>query len=119
MPRLSTRLVDSPPPASSRPRIAEKAAPSRAARHAHLHLLSARALSGRLDPALKTGGLGASDQNIQAEAPQATALLTAVAGRRDRAAFAAMFAYYSPKLNGYLLARGAPASTAEEIVQDV
>jgi RNA polymerase sigma-70 factor (ECF subfamily) len=30
-----------------------------------------------------------------------------------------MFEFYSPKLNGYLLARGAPASTAEEIVQEV
>ncbi|MEO5767458.1 MAG: sigma-70 family RNA polymerase sigma factor [Polyangia bacterium] len=119
MPRLSTRQVDPALSSPLRSRIDEGASPPRAARHAHLHLLSARPPSWRLDPALKTGGLGASDQKIQAEAPQVTALLTAVAGRHDRAAFAAMFEYYSPKLNGYLLARGAPASTAEEIVQEV
>ena len=46
------------------------------------------------------------------------ALMASVAQRRDRAAFAELFDYYSPRLNAYLLRLGADGATAEEITQE-
>jgi RNA polymerase sigma factor (sigma-70 family) len=53
--------------------------------------------------------------------PQAefAALVRAVADREDRSAFTALFDYFAPRLNAYLLRLGASAATAEEITQEV
>lgn len=47
------------------------------------------------------------------------ALVAAVATRRDRAAFARLFALYAPRVKGQLMARGASAATADELTQEV
>jgi RNA polymerase sigma-70 factor (ECF subfamily) len=47
------------------------------------------------------------------------ALMTAIAERGDRAAFARLFQRYAPKIKAHLLARGAAAGAAEELTQDV
>lgn len=45
-------------------------------------------------------------------------LVEAVAKRRDRAAFTALFDHFAPRLNGFLLRQGCDAALAEEVVQD-
>ena len=52
-------------------------------------------------------------------AQQHAALLAAVAERRDREAFAELFDYYAPRINGYLQRLGAERTSAEEMAQDV
>jgi len=54
------------------------------------------------------------------EAPtrDAAALIRAIAERRDRAAFAALFVQYAPRLKAYMRRLGAGDETAEEIVQE-
>ena len=46
-------------------------------------------------------------------------LVLAVARERSRPAFAALFAYFAPRLKSYLVRLGAEAGQAEELVQDV
>ena len=41
-----------------------------------------------------------------------------VAQRRDRAAFARLFGYFAPRINGYLMRMGTEQALAEEIAQD-
>ena len=45
--------------------------------------------------------------------------LVRIAEHRDAKALTALFDVYSPKLKGWLMARGAPGATAEDVVQDV
>lgn len=45
--------------------------------------------------------------------------LAAIADDRDATALTALFDVYSPKLKGWLMARGAGGATAEDVVQDV
>lgn len=45
--------------------------------------------------------------------------LAAIAENRDATALTALFDVYSPKLKGWLMARGAGGATAEDVVQDV
>lgn len=45
--------------------------------------------------------------------------LVAIAEKRDARALTALFDIYSPKLKGWLMARGAGGATAEDVVQDV
>ncbi len=47
------------------------------------------------------------------------AWLKTIAEDRDAKALSALFDIYSPKLKGWLMARGAPGATAEDVVQDV
>ncbi len=47
------------------------------------------------------------------------ALLGAVAGQRDRTAFAALFAYFAPRIKSYLMRLGCDAGVAEDVVQEV
>jgi len=47
------------------------------------------------------------------------ALMTAVAVRADREAFGRLFGRYAPKVKAHLVARGAPASVADELTQEV
>lgn len=45
-------------------------------------------------------------------------LIAAVAQRRDRACFAALYAYFAPRVKGYLLRLGMPSQLAEELAQE-
>jgi len=45
--------------------------------------------------------------------------MTAVAVRADREAFGRLFGRYAPKVKAHLVARGAPASVADELTQEV
>ena len=45
-------------------------------------------------------------------------LVTAVARERDKAAFAALFDHFAPRLKTYVIRLGATAATADELVQD-
>jgi RNA polymerase sigma-70 factor (ECF subfamily) len=51
--------------------------------------------------------------------PDDAALMTAIASRADRAAFATLFERYAPKVKGHLVARGAPVGIADELAQEV
>ncbi|NIZ12809.1 sigma-70 family RNA polymerase sigma factor [Phaeobacter sp. HF9A] len=53
------------------------------------------------------------------EISQQTRWMIAVRDNRDRAAFAALFDAFAPKLKGFIMRSGASAHQAEEIVQDV
>lgn len=46
-------------------------------------------------------------------------LVEAIAARQDRDAFAELFAFYAPRVKGYVLRLGAGDAVAEEIAQDV
>jgi RNA polymerase sigma-70 factor (ECF subfamily) len=46
------------------------------------------------------------------------ALLIAVAGRRDRSAFAALFDHFAPRVKAYLLRLGASPALAEDLAQE-
>ena len=48
-----------------------------------------------------------------------SALMLAVRDGRDRAAFAALFRHFAPRLKSYLMKSGANATKAEDCVQDV
>ncbi len=48
-----------------------------------------------------------------------TALVAAVAERRDRVAFAVLYDHYSPRLNAWLLRLGMDRASAEELTQEV
>lgn len=46
------------------------------------------------------------------------ALIAAIAASGDRAAFAALFEHFAPRVKGYLLRLGLPAAQAEELAQE-
>jgi RNA polymerase sigma factor (sigma-70 family) len=56
------------------------------------------------------GGVGAADH---------VAWLLRVARQQDRAAFAALFGHFGPRVKSYLLKLGCDAATAEDLVQEV
>lgn len=47
------------------------------------------------------------------------AAMRAIAGARDRAAFATVFAYFAPRVKAYLMRLGSAADVAEDLVQDI
>lgn len=49
---------------------------------------------------------------------QLSALVTAVAARQDRAAFAALFTYFMPRLKGFAMRRGLDSQASEELAQE-
>lgn len=51
-------------------------------------------------------------------ASEHAALVSAVAERRDQAAFTRLFDYFGPRLNAYLIRLGCDRAAAEEITQD-
>lgn len=51
-------------------------------------------------------------------ADEMAALMTAVAERQDRVAFAVLFKHYAPRVKSYLVRGGAAAETADELVQE-
>jgi RNA polymerase sigma factor (sigma-70 family) len=56
---------------------------------------------------------------VNGDRPSPAELLAAVAEHGDRHAFDALFAFYAPRINSYLLRSGADPATAEELVQDI
>src|SRR5882724_6582653 len=52
------------------------------------------------------------------QAPELNALLVRVAGTRDRAAFAALFDHFAPRVKSYLLRLGASPALAEDLAQE-
>jgi RNA polymerase sigma-70 factor (ECF subfamily) len=46
------------------------------------------------------------------------ALIRAIAARQDRAAFAALFGFYAPRIKTFLMRRGASAELAEDLAQE-
>lgn len=50
--------------------------------------------------------------------PELNALLVRVAQTRDRAAFAALFSHFAPRVKAYLLRLGAPPALAEDLAQE-
>ncbi len=53
------------------------------------------------------------------EISQQTKWMLAVRDNRDRAAFAALFDHFAPRLKGFIMRSGASGQQAEEVVQDV
>lgn len=58
------------------------------------------------------------EQRQQAAETHPNDLLRAVAEKRDRAAFIALFNYFAPRLKTYLMKQGASPQNAEELVQE-
>ena len=53
-----------------------------------------------------------------AEVGEMDALLGRVAAHQDKAAFAALFGHFAPRVKAYLFRLGAPAAVAEELAQE-
>lgn len=51
-------------------------------------------------------------------ADEAAALIEAIAARQDRAAFAALFRHFEPRVKAFLMRGGADADSAQEVAQD-
>jgi RNA polymerase sigma-70 factor (ECF subfamily) len=56
---------------------------------------------------------------VSSDCPDAEDLLSAIAQRRDREAFARLFAQFRPRIKAQLLAARASAATADELAQEV
>ena len=59
-----------------------------------------------------------SDDRKGAMAPDPVQWIVAIAERRDRAAFVALFEFYAPRVKSMLMRLGVGAETAEDIAQD-
>lgn len=55
----------------------------------------------------------------QPDFSEQTIWMIAIRDRQDKAAFAALFDYFAPRLKGFIMRNGTSAAQAEEIVQDV
>lgn len=51
-------------------------------------------------------------------ADEASGLIEAIASRQDRAAFAALFRHYAPRVKAFLMRGGADADSAQEVAQE-
>lgn len=60
-----------------------------------------------------------SDGLSAAERERFCDLMSAIARRQDKTAFAELFSYYAPRVKSYVLRLGADNALAEEIAQDV
>jgi RNA polymerase sigma-70 factor, ECF subfamily len=60
----------------------------------------------------------AAPMTRSAEVAEMDVLLGLVAAHQDRAAFAALFAHFAPRIKAYLLRLGAPGAVAEELAQE-
>jgi len=72
---------------------------------------SATLVPGRRQLSARTGPASLS-------APEAVELIVRIAESRDRQAFAALFAYYFPRVKAYLLRTGVSSGPAEELAQE-
>jgi len=68
--------------------------------------------------AARASGFAASKKSVSA-AKRDAAWLDKIANEQDARALSDLFEVYSPKLKGWLMARGVGSGTAEDIVQDV
>ncbi len=57
-------------------------------------------------------------QTVPADPGRLNELLLRVAGAADREAFNALFAFFAPRIKGYLMRIGAPADLAEDLAQE-
>lgn len=63
---------------------------------------------------------GVKGQTVEDASPQQLAdLLVRVRDGQDRAAFAALFRHFAPRVKGFLMKSGTPAAVAEDCAQDV
>jgi len=76
------------------------------------------ALAGFRNLALDGRMLARNEADARPDGAQLVAWMTAVAGSRDRAAFAGLFAYFAPRLKSYVMRLGADNAMAEEVVQE-
>ena len=60
--------------------------------------------------------MGGGDEAV--DRPDPAKWIVAVASRQDRAAFAALFGFYAPRVKAMLMRQGAAADTAEDIAQE-
>jgi RNA polymerase sigma-70 factor (ECF subfamily) len=60
-----------------------------------------------------------TDAMAKSEPPSYEMLITAIAERRDRAAFTTLFAHVAPRVKAYLKRTGMHGGVAEEMAQDV
>lgn len=70
-----------------------------------------------LAPALFACGFKGMDAG-RTTAAEISALIAAVAAARDRAAFAALFSHFAPRVKTFMLRAGANAAQAEELAQE-
>ena len=75
-------------------------------------------VAGPLVPLQRTMRAKTTFERSGAEA-SAEDLMSAVAERRDREAFARLFELFGPRIKGYLIRQGADPASAEDLVQDV
>ena len=59
-----------------------------------------------------------SRDSAEPASDQMAALVRAVAERRDREAFAGLFAFFAPRLKGFMMKRGCEGDVAEELAQE-
>jgi RNA polymerase sigma-70 factor (ECF subfamily) len=60
-----------------------------------------------------------ADQTATLDREAQAALVEAIAARADKAAFAALFRHFAPKIKGYLMKLGTDRGQAEELTQEV
>lgn len=69
---------------------------------------------------VQKAGKGVEDRKAEDASPQDLAdLLVRVRDRQDKAAFAALFRHFAPRVKGFLMKSGTPAAMAEDCAQDV
>jgi RNA polymerase sigma factor (sigma-70 family) len=83
--------------------------------------LPVRAFAARLpDETGRKEGRGVENRTAADPSPQYWAdLLVRVRDDQDRAAFAALFRHFAPRVKGFLMKSGTPAAVAEDCAQDV
>lgn len=62
---------------------------------------------------------GKDVSKVQSNYSEQTKWMLRVKIDRDRAAFAALFDHFAPRLKGFVIRGGTPAAQAEEVIQDV
>ena len=76
------------------------------------------AVSPRFRPVSRPAGPVRLRMTRPVEALAMDDLLRRVAETRDRAAFAALFAHFAPRIKAYLMRLGAPAALADDLAQE-
>ena len=59
-----------------------------------------------------------SDNEASSDRVQWGSLVSAIAKRQDRAAFAALFEFFAPRIKAFMLRSGASEASAEELAQE-
>jgi RNA polymerase sigma-70 factor (ECF subfamily) len=70
------------------------------------------------DPARTGAAMTMRKDETVLSAEKARNLLAEVAVERDRAAFAALFGFYAPRLKAFMMRSGMPVSAAEDVAQE-